>query len=325
MPYDYINPGVRNGNEIEVYSRLNLLNSQLNQLELEKRIILHRKVINMRLLLQKFLLISFLSLTLQACDYLKNLDVTKSSPDDKHADWDAEQFQTEAQKSMDQANYVKAIELYEKLESRYPFGEHAAQTQLNIAYAYYKNDEPDAAIAAADRFIKIHPRNPSVDYAYYLKGLVNFTRGIGFLERFLPTDTSQRDPGNANEAYDIFAELIRRFPDSQYVPDARQRMIALRNNLAMYQIHVARYYLKRKAYIAAANRASGVVKKYQKTPAVPYALQVMQTAYTKLGMLDLAKDAERVYTQNYPDGPPVPEYKASTVVHQVWDFIGLDK
>jgi outer membrane protein assembly factor BamD len=196
---------------------------------------------------------------------------------------------------------------------------------LNIAYAYYKNDDPDAAIAAADRFIKIHPRNTSVDYAYYLKGLVNYTRDTGFLERFLPTDQSQRDPGNAREAYDIFSNLVTRFPESQYVPDAKQRMIALRNNLAMYEVHVARYYMKRKAYIAAANRAGGVVEDYPRTPAVPYALQVLQDAYTKLGMLDLAKDTERVYTQNYPDGPPVLEFKKSTVIHQIWDYIGLDK
>lgn len=292
----------------------------------KKPIILHCIEQAMRLLLQKLLILTVLGLSLQGCDYLKDLDITKrSNSDDKHSDWDPDQFQNEAQKALDQENYVVAIELYEKLEARYPFGDHAAQTQLNIAYAYYKNDDHDAAIAAADRFIKIHPRNASVDYAYYLKGLVNYTRGIGFLERFLPTDTSQRDPGNASEAYKIFDDLVTRFPDSKYAPDARQRMIALRNNLAMYEVHVARFYMKRKAYIAAANRAGVVIKDYQRTPAVPYALQVMQDAYTKLGMLDLAKDTERVYQQNYPNGPPVPEFKQSTLVHQIWDYIGLDK
>lgn len=278
----------------------------------------------MRLLFLKILLLSILALNLPGCEAIRHYNATKAE-NDKHSDWDAEKFQTEGQSALDRANYVKAIELYENLESRYPFGDHAAQTQLNIAYAYYKNGEPDAALAAADRFIKINPRNPSVDYAYYLKGLVNFTRGIGFLDRYLPTDTSQRDPGNAREAYAIFTELIRLFPESQYVPDSRQRLISLRNNLAMYEVHVARYYLKRKAYIAAANRAGGVIENYQRTPAVPFALQLMQEAYTKLGILDLAQDTQRIYTQNYPDGPPVPEYKQSTIVHQIWDFIGLDK
>jgi outer membrane protein assembly factor BamD len=155
--------------------------------------------------------------------------------------------------------------------------------------------------------------------------LVNYNRGIGFIDRFLPTDTSQRDPGNARDAYDNFDELIRRFPNSKYVPDAQLRMIALKNNLAMYEVHVARFYMKRKAYVAAINRASTVIDKYQRTPAVPYALQIMQEAYTKLELPDLAKDTARVYELNYPDGPPVPEHKDSTFSHQVWDFIGLEK
>jgi outer membrane protein assembly factor BamD len=155
--------------------------------------------------------------------------------------------------------------------------------------------------------------------------LVNYNRDIGFLDRFLPTDTSQRDPGSAREAYNNFSELIRRFPGSKYLSDARLRMIALRNNLAMHEVHVARYYLKRKAYIAAANRAAGVIEKYQRTPAIPYALQVMQEAYTKLDMTNLADDVKQVYQQNYPDGPPVPEHKNATLSHRVWDFIGLEK
>lgn len=280
----------------------------------------------MRLLLQKLLFIIVLGLSISGCEFLKDLDINKPpSSDEKYADWGLEQFQDEAQKAMDLDNYTKAIELYEILESRYPFGDHAAQTQLNVAYAHYKNEDHDAAIAVADRFIKIHPRNSSVDYAYYLKGLVNYTRGIGFVERYLPTDSSQRDPGNAREAYTIFSNLLTRFPDSSYVPDAKQRMVALRNNLAMYEVHVARFYMKRKAYIAAANRAGAVIENYQRTPAIPYALLVMKEAYTKLGVLDLAKDAERVYDLNYPNGPPIPEFEETTVVHQIWEYIGLDK
>jgi outer membrane protein assembly factor BamD len=164
-----------------------------------------------------------------------------------------------------------------------------------------------------------------VDYAYYLKGLVNYNRDIGFIDRFLPTDTSQRDPGSAREAYGNFSELVKRFPGSRYLADARQRMITLNNNLAMHEVHVARFYLKRKAYVAAASRASGVIEKYPRTPAIPYALQVMVRSYTSLGLKDLAADAKRVYQLNYPDGPPVPEHSTSTVSHRIWDFIGVEK
>ena len=279
----------------------------------------------MRLNLIKFLFICCLALSLEGCETLSSLTSGDSDTVDEYVDWTSQKFRTEAKAAVDAGNYEKAIKLYEALESRYPFGESSAQTQLDVAYAYYKNGDPEGAIAAADRFIKINPRNPGVDYAYYLKGLVNYNRGIGFLDRFLPTDTSQRDPGNARDAYDNFAELIRRYPGSKYVADARLRMIALKNNMAMYEVHVARYYMKRKAYIAAANRASYVVEKFERTPAVPYALQVMQEAYTQLDMKDLANDVTRVYEQNYPDGPPVPEQKNSTFSHQVWDFIGLEK
>jgi len=279
----------------------------------------------MRLLLLKTLFIVNLALFLPGCEILKKLNTDDSSSEDNYNGWDAKKFHDKARSAMDAKNYQKAIKLYEALEARYPFGDYAAQTQLDVAYAYFKSDDPEAAIAAADRFIKIHPRNPSVDYAYYLKGLVNFNRSIGFIDRFLPTDSSQRDPGNARDSYDNFAELIRRFPHSKYIADAKQRMIALRNNMAMYEVHVARFYLKRRAYVAAANRASYVIEKYQRTPAVPYALQVMQQAYTKLNLSDLANDAQRVYTQNYPDGPPIPENKGDTFVQHLWNATGLDQ
>ncbi len=280
----------------------------------------------MRFLFIKLIFFLTLLALLPACETLKKLQSEDSGSDAEYTGWDAKQFHDKAREAMDAGNYQKAIKLYETLEARYPFGDYAAQTQLDVAYAYYKNDDSEAAIAAADRFIKIHPRNPAVDYAYYLKGLVNYNRGIGFLDRFLPTDASQRDPGNARNAYDNFAELIRRFPDSKYVPDAKQRMVALRNNLAMYEVHVARFYMKRRAYVAAANRASHVVQEYQRTPAVPYALQIMRQAYTKLNLTDLATDAERVYQQNYPNGPPVIENEAEqTFIEALWDSIGFDE
>ncbi|HIF54989.1 MAG TPA: outer membrane protein assembly factor BamD [Methylococcaceae bacterium] len=279
----------------------------------------------MRLFLQKTFFIFFLGLIIQGCETLQNFKFEGSEAANKYSGWDAKQFHDNARAAMEKENYIKAIKLYETLEARYPFGDYAAQTQLDVAYAYFKNEDPDSAIAATDRFIKIHPRSPNVDYAYYLKGLINFNRGIGFLERFLPTDSSQRNPSNVQESYNNFQELTRRFPESKYAPDAKQRMLSLRNNLAMYEIHVARFYMKRRAYVSAANRASYVVKEFQRTPAVPYALQVMQAAYTKLGLDDLAADAARVYQENFPDGPPVLEHKAATVVNQIWDFIGFDQ
>ena len=278
----------------------------------------------MRLFLAKFILIFCLGLLLEGCETLKNFNL-ESNTEDEYSNWSEKKLYTEAQEAMDSGYYQKAIKLYEALESRYPFGDYSAQTQLNIAYAYYKNDDSEAAIAAAERFIKINPRNTSVDYAYYLKGLINYNRGIGFLDRFLPTDSSQRDPGSARDAYENFKELLSRFPQSKYASDAQQRMIALRNNMAMHEVHIARFYLKRKAYIAAVNRANEVVSKYQRTPAVPYALEVMKEAYRKLDMDQLANDVERVYAHNYPDGPPVPEYEKKTMASKIWHFIGLEK
>lgn len=286
---------------------------------------IQRAVSSMRLFLIHSFFIIILSLTLQGCETLKNFSFEGSGGTDEYKDWSEEKLHTSAKEAMDDGYYQKAIKMYETLESRFPFGDYAAQAQLNIAYAYYKNDDAEAAIAAAERFIKIHPRNPSVDYAYYLKGLVNYNRDIGFLERFLPTDTSQRDPGSAREAYNNFQELISRFPDSQYVPDAQQRMIALRNNMAMHEVHAARFYLRRKAYIAAVSRAAEVVNNYQRTPAVPFALEVMIEAYKKLGMETLANNASRVYELNFPDGPPVPERDTQTIAGKIWDFIGFDR
>ncbi|WP_374090368.1 outer membrane protein assembly factor BamD [Methylomicrobium lacus] len=280
----------------------------------------------MRLILLKSLFICWLGLSLTGCESLKNFSFSKDTEtEDEYKDWNLEKFRKEAQTAVDAGNYEKAVKLYEALEARYPFGETSAQTQLDVAYAYYKSNDPDAALAAADRFIKINPRNPSVDYAYYLKGLVNYNRGFGFVDRFLPTDTSQRDTSTAKEAYENFSELIKRFPNSKYVPDSKQRMIALKNNLAMHEVHVARYYMKRKAYVAAVNRASEVIEKYQRTPAVPFALEVLKEAYEKLEMTEQAANIDRIYRQNYPDGPPVPEHKNATFSHKVWDFIGLEK
>ena len=212
---------------------------------------------------------------------------------DETEGWSANELYNKAAGELDSANYQRAIELYQKLETRYPFGRYAMQGQLDIAYAYYRSDEPEQAIAAADRFIKLYPQNPYVDYAYYMKGIVNYNRSVGFIDRFVPTDASQRDPGAALDAFQDFAVLVERFPDSKYATDARQRMLYLRNNLAKNEVHVARYYMKRGAYIAAANRAQYVIERFQRTSAVEDALEILIDAYDRLGEDKLAGDARR--------------------------------
>ncbi len=301
--------------------------STYRRIQAGKPLILQRDTQSMRLIFVKVLFILCLGFALTGCETLKSLTEGGSSKEEKpdeYKDWDAKKFYNDAKAAMSKGSYSKAIELYEALESRYPFGDYAAQTQLDVAYAYYKNEDAESALAAADRFIKINPRSPYLEYAYYLKGLINYNRDITFLSRFIPTDSTQRDQNNGKEALAIFTELEKRFPKSKYLPDAKQRVVALRNNLAMHEVKIARFYLRRKAYMAAANRASTVVKDFERTSAVPYALQVMQEAYTKLGLEDLARDTQQIYNQNYPDGPPVPEYGDTSFAQDVWDFIGLD-
>ena len=276
--------------------------------------------------IKKVLLILMFS-SLGACSVM-DLVTPIDAPDEK-ADWSAADFYNEAKASLDDGNYINAIELYEGLESRYPFGQYAQQAQIDLAFAYYKNDEPESAIATANRFVRIHPRHKNVDYIYYLKGLINFNRGIGFLERYLPTDKSQRDPGAAIDSLDDFATLIRRFPDSQYAADSKQRIVALKSYLALHDLNVANYYMKRKAYVAAINRAKNIIEQYQNTTAVPRALLLMADAYQQINMNDLAADAQRIYDLNYPNGmPPLdnPKYAhEKTTSEKIWDFLELDE
>jgi outer membrane protein assembly factor BamD len=225
---------------------------------------------------------------------------------DKTKDWSANQLYTAAKESLDDKDYKEAIEYFEKLEARYPFGTYAQQAELEIAYAYYKYDEPDSAISAAQRFIKMNPRHPNVDYAWYIMGLTNYNRGKTLIDKVLPQDPSQRDTTIMHQAYDDFYQLVKRYPNSKYAPDSRQRLIYLRNNMAFYEMHVADYYMRRGAYIAAANRAEYVIENYERTTAVPDSLVIMVRAYRKLGMDKLADDALRVLRLNYPDNPDIP-------------------
>ena len=220
---------------------------------------------------------------------------------DETSDWSASEIYEEAKLALNDGNYERALKLYGKLEARFPYGRFAQQAQLETIYAHHKADEPEAAIAAADRFIKLHPRHPNVDYAYYMRGLASFDVSNGFLERFFPSDPAERDPARAREAFRHFRELTTKFPDSRYAEDAIKRMTYLRNNLARHEIQVAQYYMRRDAYLAAVERAQYVLESYESTPAVPEALGIMVSAYRKMEMEELAEDTLRVLHQNYPD------------------------
>ncbi|MCB1788259.1 MAG: outer membrane protein assembly factor BamD [Chromatiaceae bacterium] len=247
---------------------------------------------------------------------------------DETLTWSQQKLYTEATDEMNGGNYERAIKYYEILESRYPFGKYAHQSQINLAYAYYRFSEPESALAAADRFIKLHPGHPATAYAYYLRGLINFNRNIGFIDRFVPTDASQRDPGAALDSYNDFAEVVNKFPDSDYALDAAQRMLYLRNNLAWHEVNVARYYMRRGAFLAAANRAEYVIQNYQRTPAVRDALEVMIAAYGKLGMTELEDDARRVLALNENNGSLIADPRKTATKswgRQLWEYFELDQ
>jgi outer membrane protein assembly factor BamD len=201
---------------------------------------------------------------------------------------------------MNEGNWATAVKYFEKLEARYPFGRYAQQAQLDTAYAYYRDGEPASAIAALDRFIKLHPNHPNVDYAYYLKGVVNFYEDQSFLAQWSKQDPAERDPRSARDSFAAFKELVTRFPESKYTPDATARMKYLVNSLAAHEVYVAQWYVKRGAFVAAVNRATYALKTYPDAPATEEALAVLVRSYDRLGMTDLRDDALRVFQKNFP-------------------------
>jgi outer membrane protein assembly factor BamD len=224
-----------------------------------------------------------------------------SGEKDETANWSAQRLYGEAKDSMASKDWTQAIKYFEKLEARYPYGRYAQQAQLEIAYSYWKDSERASAIAAADRFIRLYPNHPNVDYAYYLKGLINFNENSGLLAGLSDPDMSERDPKATREAFESFKELATRFPNSKYTPDAIARMRYLVNSLASHEVHVAQWYMRRGAYVAAANRAQYAIKEYPGAPATEEAMYIMVMAYGKLGLDDLCDDAYRVLRANFPD------------------------
>jgi outer membrane protein assembly factor BamD len=220
---------------------------------------------------------------------------------DETAGWSANRLYAEAKEAMADGAYDKAVKYFETLEARYPYGRYAQQAQIEIAYAYYKSGDAASALAAADRFIRLHPNHPNVDYVYYLKGIVNFNEDLGLLGHVSGQDMTERDPKAAKDSFDAFKELAAKFPSSKYTPDAIQRMEYLVNALASHEVHVARYYYNRGAFVAAANRAQYAVKTYPQAPALEEALFIMVKAYDQLGLSQLRDDAERVMRRNFPN------------------------
>ena len=205
--------------------------------------------------------------------------------------------------ALDRGNEDLASRTFERLISRFPFGPYTEQSQINLAYSQYKEDKPEDAYSTINRFIKTYPTHKHIDYAYYLRGLINFNRSGGFLENWVGQDMSKRDQANLRQSFDDFGALIERYPQSRYAADSRQRMVYLRNMMAQSELNVAYYYLRRGVYVGAANRAKGVIENYPRSFQSRDALAIMASSYRALGQDQLAEDAESVLKLNYPDHP----------------------
>ncbi len=218
--------------------------------------------------------------------------------------WQVERLYAEAEGRMTDKDYDNALYLYQLLESRFPNGKYATQAQLEIAYIHYKKQDPVSAVVAADRFIKLHPNHPNVDYAYYLKGLASFNER-GIIEKYTGQEITDRDPKTLKLSFAALKELVERYPKSRYYKDATQRMVYLVNSLAQHEMHVARYYMKRTAYLAALNRSKYVLEYYPNSSSVEEALVVSVSAYDYMDLNDLKEDTLRILKTNYPQNPMV--------------------
>ena len=229
--------------------------------------------------------------TLPGCKSWRHKQEAPLSPDKAY---------TSAHKALTDGAYQSAVKKYELLESRFPFSAEARQGRIDIMYVYYKAHDKDQAVDAADQFIRENPTHPRVDYAYYIKGLVYFERTPNAFERLFGVNLSERPPQDARKSFEAFGRIVQQYPQSAYAPDAHQRMTYLRNRLAEYEVHVAQYYIRRGAYVAAINRCKGVLESYDGAPAVRDALEIMTDGYRRLGLDGLAKNSEEVLAANFP-------------------------
>ena len=223
-----------------------------------------------------------------------------STPEDKTSSWSPNRIYAEAKEELNSGAYDRAVPLYEKLEGRAAGTPLAQQAQLDKAYAQFRAQDQAQALATLERFMKLHPASPAIDYALYLKGIINFNDDLGWFSFITRQNLSERDQKAAKESFEAFKELVARFPDSRYTPDARQRMTYIVNSLAEYEVHVARYYYRRGAYVAAVSRAQSALADYRDVPALEEALYIMVKSYEALGMTELRDDARRVLDSNYP-------------------------
>ena len=208
-----------------------------------------------------------------------------------------------ANTSLNTGNYARAARFYTRLIARFPFGRYTEQAELELAFAQYRNDDYEEALSTTNRFIRTYPTHPRVDYAYYLRGLINFDREVGLLERYIQSDATRRDLGFARQSFQDFGELLQRYPDSPYAADARQRMVHLRNELAQAELNIAQFYFRREAFIAAQSRAQYIVENYQQTPQVGDALAILTESYKRIGEDALSEQTRKVLQLNYPDHP----------------------
>ena len=232
------------------------------------------------------------------------------SKEDETTGWSAQRLYGEAKDAMASREWQKAIKYLEKLEARYPYGRFAQQAQIEVAYAYYKQGETAQCISALEKFVKLHPNHPNIDYALYLKGLANFKEDLGPFQAMAKQDLADRDPKAARESFETFKDLITRYPENRYSNDARERMIYLVEALARHEIHVARWYIMRGAYLAAANRAQDAIVRFPNSPTHKDALLVLVESYDRMGMADLRDDAKKVLAKNFPDAGQAPTSKS---------------
>lgn len=248
--------------------------------------------------LPRLIMLLCLVALLSSCSFLRGKDTTPETETLPVA-----QLYQSAHQYLEDGNYDKAERYYKRLTARFPFGPFSEQAQLDLAYVEYKGSKPDDAYSSVNRFIKTYPAQKHIDYAFYLRGLINFNRSTGIMDRWFGREDAQRDPSYDQQAFNDFAQLMQRYPQSRYAGDARQRMIYLRNLLAQHELNVAMYYLRRQACVGAATRGKYIIEHYQSSPQSGDALAIMSKCYGELGQEKLAADARKVLKLNYPDHP----------------------